>query len=768
MERFKLKWLTFILTIVFIPLFANSKKPEFQISGFVWDFESGEALIGANVLIVESFDGVATDQDGYFQLSSSRDSLQLIVKYLGYEEVSTSFHLDSDTVLQISLKPIETRLNEVVVNNDGRMLNNGNSSLQKINMETIDELPTFMGEQDIMKILQFKPGISSGSEASSGLFVRGGKSGQNLFLVDGMEIYNPTHLFGFFSIFNPDVLRSVQLYKGDFPASFGGRTSSAIDIEMKKGNEQKLSGSGGVGLISSRLTLEVPMVKNKSSLIISGRRTYADIFTEEINQQNKNNEDFQKIPKYFFYDLNAKYHYRFNDKHQFFISSYFGRDDLNFQDQTELRFLMNWGNRLFSINSQHQLNDKLFLSNSMGYTGYSYNVETLSNYYTINLQSNINDWVVKSDLSYDFNKNHSLSAGIKIVDHQFHLNQLESDSEGSDMAVSDGQIMQAREYAAYLSDYILWKSVAELEAGIRLSAFSNQKTFAGIEPRFNVVFLPRSKINFKAGYSEAYQYVHLLSNSGVSLPTDFWHPSNEFIEPQHSRQVSAGINYQLGDDYIISNEGYYRSMSNMIDFKDGGRIFVNKDLSEELVTGKGWSYGNEFYLEKQNGNFTGWLSYTLAWTWRQFDDINEGRKFPGRNDIRHEVSTVLQYKVSPKFSLSANWIYATGNVTTLPVGRFLYQGVHDDKLREIPVYQERNTFRLRDYHRLDLGIKYSMQHRWGESYLQVGAYNIYNRRNPYHIYFIFNEDTPQGDVPYSAKQLSLFPIIPSLTYSFKF
>ncbi len=762
-----MKWLTFLITAVFIPLFANSEKPEFQISGYVWDFESGEALIGANV-IIENSQGAATDHEGYFQLFSKQDSLQLQIKYLGYEEVNTSFYLTSDTILQISLKPVQTRLREVVVRNENGSLHNGRSNLQKIDLENIDELPAFMGEQDIMKILQFKPGISSGSEASSGLFVRGGQPGQNLFLVDGIEIYNPTHLFGFFSIFNPDALRSVELYKGDFPARFGGRTSLAVDIQMKNGNQNKLTGSGGVGLISSRLTLEIPVVKNKSSLIISGRRTYADIFTEEINQKNRDNPNFQQIPRYYFFDLNAKYHYRFNDRHQVSVSSYFGSDDLNYEDQSDLQFLMTWGNRLLSVNSQHQITDKLFWSNSIGYTGYAYKVKTLSNYYTINLQSKINDWVVKSDLTYDFSDNHYLNAGIKITDHQFQLNQLETNSEGFGENISEGQAMRAREYGLYLSDHLYLGSVAEIESGIRLSAFSNQKFFSGLEPRLNVVFLPEADFNIKAGYSEAYQYVHLLSNSGVSLPTDFWHPSNEFIEPQHSRQIAGGVNYNLGENYIISNEIYYRWMSNMIDFKDGGKIFVNKDLSEELTVGKGWSYGNEFYLEKQNGNFTGWLSYTLAWTWRQFDDINEGRQFPVRNDIRHELSTVLQYKVSPRFTVSANWIYATGNVTTLPAGRLIYQGVHNDRLRDIPVYQERNSFRLRDYHRLDLGLKYTMKHRWGESFIQLGAYNIYNRRNPYHIYFVYNENAPEGEVPYVAKQLSLFPIIPSLNYSFKF
>lgn len=759
-----------LFTFLF-PLLGIASDTQHKLVGYVYDSESGEVLVGATVLISQTENGAATNFNGLFSLNVPHDSTtQLKIQYLGYEAITASIFLKEDTIMSFYLTPVETHLQEIVVKNEDRLFYNANSHLQKIDMSKVNDMPALLGEQDIIKIMQMKPGISSGGEASSGLFVRGGKSGQNLFLLDGMEIYNPTHLFGFFSIFNPDVLQSANLYKGDFPSQFGGRTSSVVDIKMKNASDQEFKGSGGVGLISSRMMLEIPLVKNKSGLLVSARRTYADLFTEEINKANEDDPAFNPIPRYYFYDFNARFHYNFNDRHQLSVSSYFGQDDLHFNDQSAMDFLMDWGNFVFSVNSQHQFTDKLFVSNNIGHTRYAYGVNTASDFFSINLNTKISDYVMQSNLIYQVNENYNLLGGIKITEHQFTLNQVESESKEANLNLQDGELLGGTEYGAYLSNQFSVGKIADIEAGIRLSTFDNNQSITNLEPRLNFIFLPKSALSFKASYAETYQYVHLLANSGVSLPTDFWHPSNQFIDPQFSRQVMAGLNYQLSDDFVLSNEFYYRHMDNVIDFKDGGRIFINNDLQDELVFGKGWSYGNEFYLEKKNGKFTGWISYTLSWTWREFDEINEGQKFPGQNDIRHNFSTVLQYDISPRFSLSANWVYSTGNVTTLPAGRIIYQGVQEERLTDVPVYQERNSFRLRDYNRLDIGVKYTMKHKWGESFINLGVYNAYNRRNPYHIYFAWDESAlDRGhEVPYVAKQLSLFPIIPSVTYSFKF
>jgi hypothetical protein len=551
---------------------------------------------------------------------------------------------------------------------------------------------------------------------------------------------------------------------------------------MNEGNRKQYAVTGGLGLISSRLTVEGPIAKDQSSFIVSGRRTYVDIFTRLLNEVNVDNEDWNPIPDYFFYDLNGKVNYEISPKDQIFLSGYLGRDKFGFDDGT-FNFKFSWGNSNAALRWNHFFSPKLFVNTTLSYSDYNYLIANRFDQFSFNLGSQITDGAARTDFTWLPSERHSVHFGADGIYHRFVVGRVEANSTDTLLDIEGGDTYFGTELGTYFEDEWKISERVSLHSGLRLSGFSSDSTFyANLEPRAALLIRATENISIKASYARMAQYLHLVANSGASLPTDVWYPSTRIVKPQLSDQVAAGITVALGDKFLISNEVYYKWLHNQIDFRDGANLFVNNDLESEFVFGRGWTYGNEFYLEKKNGKLTGWVGYTLSWAWRQFDGtwrageaqfgdaINDGEPFHPRNDKRHDITLVGIYQLSRRWSLSASWEYRTGNAITLPQGRFFSFGPDlggGGQITPIPDYPERNSFRMPAYHRLDVGVVMKMFPKWGKSDLTFSAYNAYNRRNPY---FIFFETQYENGIPVGnqAKQIALFPIIPSVTYNFSF
>ena len=655
-------------------------------------------------------------------------------------------------------------------------------SVEAVTTKEAKALPALLGEVDIIKTIQLKPGITSGSEGNSGLFVRGGGADQNLIILDEAIVYNANHLFGFFSTFNADAIKDVKIYKGGFPAKYGGRLSSVIDVKLKEGNQKKFAGSGGIGLISSRLTLEAPIQKDRSSFMVSGRRTYVDLITRQINKINEDKEDYDPIPDYYFYDLNTKVNYEFSDKDRLYLSGYFGRDVFSF-DGDFFEFDFDWGNATGTARWNHVFNPKLFSNTTFTYSDYKYEIANKVTGFTFSLSSHIRDANFKSDFYYALSSRQSLRFGANITHHSFEVGRLKAGSDDGKVSFSAGQDLSGLEFGAYVQDE--WEATDRLKInmGARVSGFANDgTTHFGVEPRLAGKYSLSDRLSFKASYARMYQYVHLISNSAIALPTDIWYPSTENVQPQISDQVAIGASLQIGENLFLTNEYYYKWLDNQIDFKDHAQLFANDALEEEFAFGDGYAYGMEIGLEKKEGKLTGWLGYTLAYVRRgEFtllngDRIMDGRYFPPRYDRRHDLSVVAMYTISKRLSASASFVYGSGDVGWLPSGRFYLQGVEGAELEPfVPAYGDRNTFRVPPYHRMDLGLVYKFFPKWGTNDLTLSIYNIYNRRNPYVVYIepeFADIEGPTGAIEVftgaAAKQVSLFPMIPSLTWNFAF
>jgi hypothetical protein len=672
------------------------------------------------------------------------------------------------------LTPEKKELREVVITAESLQarLDQTQMSVEKLSIQEIKRVPAIFGEVDIIKVLQLKPGIQSGGEGATGLYVRGGGPDQNLVVLDEATVYNASHLFGFFSIFNPDAVKGVDLYKGDFPAQFGGRLSSVVDVKLKDGNDQCFSGSGGIGAIASRLTLEGPLIKDKSSFMLSGRRTYFDIFTRQLNKANAEKEDYDPIPDYYFYDMNVKVNYELGKRDRLFISGYFGRDIFKFKGDN-FNFDFKWGNTTGTLRWNHIFNPRLFSNTSFVVSDYNYSIQNKFDIFKFTLGSSIQDVSGKTDFDYMLNNNHTFRFGAQYTYHNFSVGRLQAGSDDGRVSFNAGQNLFGSQMGMYASSDWSPDTQWRLSSGFRISGFESRgKWSGGIEPRLSARYRLNQKTSLKASAARMFQYVHLVSNSGASLPTDIWYPSGRVVQPQRSDQITGGVSTLLGGSkFLLTNEVYYKWMKNQIDFRDGAQLFVNPELESEFVFGKGWGYGNEIYLEKKEGRTTGWLGYTLAWTHRKFDEINDGRRFFPRYDRRHDISMVIMHELSRRLSVTATWIYGSGNAISLPVGRFIVQDINGSNfnLRVIPEYLERNSFRMAAYHRLDLGLVWKFKRRWGDSDLTFSVYNAYNRRNPYFIYFEELRDKNTDLITgFKAKQVSLFPVIPSVTYNFKF
>ncbi len=757
----------FSFALLFLPFLSFCQK--FTLSGTIKDAQNGEFLIGASVYLPELKRGALTNEYGFYSLELPAQTSRVQFSFVGYTPQYRDVLGDKSMTLDLELTT-ETTLQtlEVRADNYKEQVQSTQMSVVRLSAKEAKLIPALLGETDILKTLQLKPGVQSGSEGQSGISVRGGQTDQNLFLLDDAVVYNPLHLFGFFSAFNGDAVKDVRLYKGDFPAQYGGRLSSVVDIRTDEGNRREYDISGGLGLIASRLTVQGPIKKDKSSFLVGARRTYADVFTRLVNEANKGKANYDPIPDYFFYDLNASANFDLGKKDKLFFTTYYGQDRFGFvNDNFNANF--NWGNTVLSARWNRVLNPKMFMNTSVSFTNYNYEIKNSFDVVSVNVRSGVQDLTLKSDFSYFPNNNHQLRFGAMATRHGFEIGRLNFNTTDSLINFQAGQDFSGTQLGIYINDEWTLTDRLKFNVGLRGSGFFNDnKFFVNPEPRVSARYIVNDNVSIKGSYTYMMQYLHLVSNSGASLPTDVWYPSDNVVRPQRMNQVAGGVSWNLGDKYLITNELFYKWGYNQVDFRDGARIFGNQNLSQEFVFGRAWSYGNEFYIEKKSGALRGWLGYTLMWSWRQFDSITVGQKFPSRFDRRHDFTSVLIWDINKRWTISGVFVYSTGNAVTLPIGRTFIQGTDLDRPFVAPIYTERNSFRFPDYQRLDFNIIYKWRRKNRENDLTLSFYNATNRRNPYFLYYEQINNREGQPERFQAKQVSLFPIIPALTWNFKF
>jgi hypothetical protein len=753
---------------------AQTKK--ISINGRITNALTGEDIIGAIVYVKENNTGTSTNTYGYYTLSVPNNT-QITIRYssVGLQTQNIVLKATKDTSINIKLDEISNETEEIVISGDSPKEQIKKTQMGKIelNMERIKQLPVLFGEIDPLKTLQLLPGLQGGAEGTTGFYVRGGGADQNLIVLDEAIVYNANHLFGLFSVFNGDAVSNLQLYKGGYPAKYGGRLSSVIDIKMKEGNSQKFKYTGGIGLIASRLTVEGPIKKDKGSFLISGRRTYFDVFTRAYNRTQTNNPDFTPIPDYYFYDLNLKINYQITEKDRIFVSGYFGRDVFGFS-QSPFNFDFDWGNATGTIRWNHIIKPNLFVNTTASFTDYQYNIGNKSSLFSFKIGSSIRDWSAKQDYSYYGLKRHTISFGYGAIYHTFGIGRVQINAGDGAFNFSQDNKLFGWSTNAYINDEWELSPKWSLNYGTRLSAFNNKETwYPVVEPRLTGRYLVNDNFSIKGGYTRMAQYIHLVSNSGTSLPTDVWYPSTKLVKPQVADQLATGVTFTLFDESLtITDEVYYKWLYNQVDFKNAARLFFNNNLEEEFVFGKGWAYGNEIMIEKTKGKLTGWIGYTLAYSFRQFDSIQNGETIRPKYDIRHDLKVVGTYQLSKRWMVSATFVYNSGTLTTLPIGRTVIQDISTARVDILPIYGDRNNYRQPAYHRMDLGAIYKLKPKHGEADLSFSIYNAYDRRNAFFIFI----DQPVPDqsqlvttLPKAqAKQVSLFPIIPSVTYNFRF
>lgn len=742
------------------------------ISGYVSESGSGERLIGATVYIPERNIGTTTNTYGFYSITLPVDSYTVRYSYIGYVSTGKKLFLQQNQQLNIELST-DKNLDEVVITaeQDAIQSTTRMSSID-LPVQTIKSLPAFLGEVDVMRAIQLLPGVQAGNEGSTGIYVRGGGPDQNLILLDGVPVYNASHLFGFFSVFNADAIRSVEVIKGGFPARYGGRLSSVIDINMKEGNKQKIHGEGGVGLIASRLTLEGPIQKGKSSFMVSGRRTYYDLLAKPFMRGTTKGG-------YYFYDLNGKANFQLGKKDHLYISGYFGNDKFYARESqnsnsllsTSFKTAIQWGNATAVGRWNHEFSPKLFGNLTTYYSRYRFQISAQTKNqllgsneeYLLKYSSGINDKAVKYDFDYLPSANHYIKAGVGLVAHTYmpgaQQTKIKSSFENQDTTIGVDNI-HANEIDAYIEDDIRISSKFKTNIGLHWTGFNVRGQFYNsIQPRVAMRYLITDDLSAKASFVQMNQFIHLLTNSSIGLPTDLWVPVTDKIPVQKSYQYAAGIAYTHKTGIEVSIEGYYKTMDNLIEYKEGASFFnTTTNWEDKIEIGKGYSYGGELFLQKKKGKFTGLMGYTLSWTNRQFDNLNNGKTYPYRYDRRHDFKIAGIYAINKRVEVSAEWLYGTGNAITLPIAFHKGQGGE-----EVLVYGDRNAFRMPSYHRGDVSIKFSKQKKRFERAWVVGVYNVYNRRNPFYVYS--STDNKGNNV---FKQMSLFPVIPSITYQFKF
>ena len=781
--------------LLVFPLFAQ----QYSISGRVKDASNGETLLGATILI-EGGGGAITNEYGFYSTTLDSGIYKVTYKYLGFDDVTKTVVLDENKTVNVELGEAANVIGTAVVSAKAieRRVENKQISVVKLETAKIKEIPVIFGEVDILKTITLLPGIQSAGEGNSGFNVRGGSQDQNLILLDEATVYNASHLLGFFSVFNGDAVKDLEVYKGGIPAKYGGRLSSIVDIKMRDGNAKKFAAIGGVGTISSRLTLEGPIVKDKSSFMIAGRRSYADIFLPFAPDENIQDS------KLFFYDLNLKANYELSDKDRLYVSGYFGRDVLGLSEL----FGINWGNATATLRWIHLVNEKMFVNTSLVYSDFNYGVDiSFADNASFGLDQSINDIYIKSDWTNFVNQKSKLNFGGQVIYHRFNPGLFAPNNEESGLIFEEIQIekRKALESGWYVDHEYKHSTRLNFRYGLRFSTFSNiggseytytknpetnepiaeltvrdsfgaseiYNTYAGLEPRASISYNLTTTMALKGSYNRTFQYVQQATNTASSFPTDQWFSANKNIKPQRADQVAIGLfkNFDLGLE--TSAEIYYKWMDNQIDYRDNAALAFNENLDGELLTGDGWAYGAEFYVAKTEGRSSGFISYTWAKTMRQINGISGDNPYVAGFDRRHNLSVVFTQKFSKRLLATASFVFASGQPLTTPVSKYFYDGEWQTNYNS----QERNNFRLPAYHRADIGVTLKGKEKPNKrlkSNWNFSIYNLYNRENPYALYFREIRDTDLEKFPNAqvgntgAFQTTLFKIIPAVTWNFEF
>jgi hypothetical protein len=775
-----------------------------SIYGLVSDSLSGVSLPGATVYIPSANKGIAADLEGQFDISLKPGTYEVRFSYAGYNPTILTVSLEEGESKALDIGLSNITLQQVEIKAYISDYTSGTAmGRTRLDMETIKLLPAFLGEVDLLKTIQLLPGVQAAGEGSSGFYVRGGGPDQNLILFDDAVVYNASHLLGFFSVFNSDAIEGVELYKGGMPAEYGERLASVINVSQRKGSTEKFQGRGGLGVISSRLTLEGPLIKNKASFIFSGRRTYIDaLITPFVSEES----DFGGS-QYFFYDLNGRLDWDLGKGSSVYLSGYFGDDAFDFNSpQTEFKTNVTWGNRIVSAGYQKIINDDVLLKVNGSFTKYNFGFTGSQDEFLLQVNSQITDYRLKPQVSFKLG-NHHIKTGFSYVFHDISPNNSSAEQGETIFDLGEQQQFYSHEGALYISDEFDLTDVWKVEAGLRVSAFAHTGPFTryildengskqdtisygsgetiadyiGWEPRFSTSYRLSEKASIKASFTQNYQYIHLANLSPLALPTDVWLPSTELIQPQLGRQYAVGY-FRLfdGGNIEASVEAYYKEMENLVEYKENTQPSDGVDNNEDnlLTFGRGESYGIEFFVKKNFGKTTGWIGYTLSRTERQFDAINRGQWFPATFDRTHDISVVAAHRLTDKWTVSGTFVFGTGRAITLPVSGYFIENTL------VYNYSDRNSFRMRDYHRMDLSATYSTsqtkkitdkvtgeiieKRKRIQSQWVFSIYNVYNRLNPYFYYFDNQGEAANGTFQVQAKQVSLFPILPAVTWNFQF
>ena len=790
--------LLFALIVTAVPAQESTTR---TISGRVIDSETGEYILGASVVDLTTGQGTSTNVFGFFSLTLPQEEQELMWSFIGYEPKRQKIQRDAVVHLELTveLQPLTIQIAEAEVLGE-RTTHVDDTKMGRaiVDVETIKALPALLGEVDILKVIQLLPGVQSAGEGNAGFYVRGGGPDQNLVLVDNAVVYNAAHLFGFFSVFNPDAVQSVELTKGGMPARFGGRVSAVLEIAMKEGNAREMRASGGIGLISSRLMLEGPIKEDTASFTISARRTYLDVLAKAVTDS----EGEMSGSGYFFYDLNTKVNWRISPKDQVYLSGYFGRDVFSFANSTaDFQTRIPWGNATGTLRWNHLFSDRAFLSTTTTVSDYDFAFEAQQDSFLFGFRSGIKDVSFRPQLTLYPNPRHTIRTGVDYTLHRFIPTEVYVENNGVAFDLGDAEKTFSHEVGWYIEDEFDVSDRLRVSAGLRYGGFAHVGPFTrytqdveedplggagvmsethfapgelvawhdGMEPRlgFRVKTGPHSSI--KAGYSKNQQFVHLTSLAPTSMPADIWVPSSDRVKPQRGTQVAAGYFTQWGEQqkWEASLEVYHKDLDNLVAYADGSmpEDNIQNNVDNNLVFGEGTSYGAEFFLKKRLGEVTGWLGYTWSKTDRLFEALNNGNRFPARYDRRHDLSLVAQYELNERWQFSGTFVYGTGSSITVPIQRYFLDG------QIINVYGDRNGYRMAPYHRADIGATYTPRPKSGKArpgQWVFSVYNLYNRKNPYFIYFGNEGSIDTGDLTIKAYQVSLFPILPSVAWNFSF
>ena len=756
--------------LISVPFFGFGQR---VISGQLTENGSGESVPFATIMIKGTNVGVVSNSYGFYSLTIKdkyieNNKVSIQVSYMGFEKKTVVVDFEKGSTINIKLKASETTLQTVEVRASAtrskERLRATTMSTTKLQMRNVKNIPAIGGETDILKVIQLLPGVSGGTEGSTSLFVRGGDADQNLVLLDESTVYNVGHLFGFFSVFNSDAISDMTILKGAFPSSYGGRLSSILDIRMKEGHSTEYHGAGGIGLLSSRFMVEGPIIKEKMSFLISGRRTYIDKVFKLVGVD---------IP-YYFYDLNVKMNYKISDKDRLFYSMYYGNDILKISEEKGdeegdfgLDFGFSLGNITNTLRWNHIYNSKLFSNTSLIFTKFDYKINGKTGSNNLFINSNIFDVGLKTDFDYFKNNENHIKYGISFIHHTFKPNIIKTSGEIADYLKNHkAKMMNTQELGVYILSDKTFNEYFRINYGVRLStAKVNQKFYGGIEPRIALRYLHSDNNSFKISYSRMKQYMHRVSSSTVALPTDLWYPITENVKPQIADQIAAAYNHNFDRfDVSLEVEVYYKWMQNLIEYREGANLILNDNFDAELLQGTGRAYGAEFLLRKEEGRLNGWVAYTIGKTTRYFDELNKGKVFPAKYDRRHNISVVVNYEISKRWLFSAVWVYQSGSRFTGQIGQYFMPNPDLTTIDIIPIYTDRNAVEMSPSHRLDLNLtlkpkkKRKINGEWS-----FGCYNLYNRAQPYRINIDF---TDNGDYKYT--QPGLFGFIPSIAYNFKF